>query len=249
MDDLVSASRNLEIQPLILCQLFLSVHTSRNPLFLELNDSVHSVQHALLPRYQSRQSQHLEGGGSIKRRFCLTSARRLGQPILQLRADRGEIRERLGVIEEFAREWKAVLPLDPRSGHEGCGDIPNVHVTEGFGGEGYVRVDEVVRADCCANRGCLARFDDLFWRERSDEQRRADCRDDPFSPKAPKCDVEVDVRVMMLSSGCSLAYSHSAFSARDFDAAYTAIGLGQVTAISSVTSNQSTIVVGRQNLK
>ena len=68
-----------------------------------------------------------------------------------------------------------MLSLDPRSGNEGGGDIPNVNIAGRFSWKCYVRVDEVVCAYRCADRGGLAGFDDLFWREGSDEQRRTDC--------------------------------------------------------------------------
>lgn len=95
--------------------------------------------------------------------------------MLQLRSDGSDVRERLGVVEEFARKWKSVLSLDPRSRHERGGDIPNVHVAERVRGEGYVRVNKVVCAHRCADGGGLPGFDDLLWRERSDEQRGANC--------------------------------------------------------------------------
>jgi len=254
VDNLVSPSRNLEIEPLVFRQLLLNIHTSLDPLFLDLNDSIHSVQNALLPWCQSGKSQNLEGGGGIDGRFGLTCARRFGQSVLQFRADRGEIRERLGVIEEFAGERKSVLSLDPRGGNECDGDVPNVGVAEGFGGKGHVGVDEVVRAHCRADRGRLAGFDDLFLRERSDEQRRADCgrNCDSATPERARSFFflqGVDVRVVMLSSGCSLAYAHRVFSAIAFEAAYTAIGSDKVTATSSVISNQSMAICEIRSFK
>ena len=175
MDDLEGPSLNQETKPLVLRQLLLNIHTSRNPLFLELNKSVHSIQHALLPRRQPGKSQNLECRSGINSGLGLTSACSFRQPVLQLRTDGSDVRERLDVIEELARECKSVLSLNPRSGNEGSGDIPNVHIANRFSWKSYVWVNEVVCAYCCAERGRLTRFDDLFWRERSDEQRRTDC--------------------------------------------------------------------------
>ena len=175
VDDLEGPRRNLQIKPLILRQLLLNIHTSRNPLFLELNNSVHGIQHTLLPWCQSGKSQNLEGRSGINDGLSLTSACSFRQPVLQLRTDGSDVRERFDVIEELSREWKSVLSLDPRSGNEGGGDIPNVDIAGRFSWKRYARVDEVVCAYCCADRGRLAGFDDLFWREGSDEQRRTDC--------------------------------------------------------------------------
>lgn len=239
MYDLEGSVVDLETEPLILRQLIFSIHAGRDPLFLETNHGVHSLQHALFPRYQPGESQNPERGSGVNHRFGLASAGGLCQPTLQLRTDGSDVRERLYVIKEFARERKPVLSLDPCSGHKGGGDIPNVNIAQRVGGKVYVRVDEVVRAYCCADRGGLTGFDDLLRREGSDEQRRANC--DPRSiGKRLNLEVDVNVRVTMLSSGCSLEKAHKAFSAIAFEAAYTAIGSGQVTAISSVISNQST---------
>ena len=51
--------------------------------------------------------------------------------------------ERLSVIKNLTREWKPMLALDPRSGHEDCGDIRNIEIAKQSDRESYVRTDEV----------------------------------------------------------------------------------------------------------
>ena len=129
------------------------------------------------------------------------------------------------MIEEFARERKAVLSLDPRSGH-----IPNIDAAERFGGEGHVGVDEIVGAHCCA---AIAKVPPGLMTCSGAKGPMNNGRQtgiQTFSPlSTPECYVRVDVRVTTLRSGCSLAYAHNAFSTIASEAVYTVIGSGQVS--------------------